>query len=237
MPAVTVPPRPNGLAYRDHPGARLGRVAVAQVDERQLVVGLHLQHGQVAALVVADDAGRQHGAVIHGDGDVGGAVDHVVVGDDRAVGVDQEARPAGLDGCAGAAAAAAWRTGRGTEKPWPCWPKPGMPPPPWASSSSSGWMWLVMETTAGLTRFTRLTKSGSGWLTWPGSMAPGFGCATSAWAKAPCGAAMIARPPSAVVASRAAPNVLAQYLAGGCCHGGSFSMSVSQLCLLLAVLH
>ncbi len=98
MPAVTVPPRPNGIADRDHPGARLGGVAVAKIDERQRVVRLYLEHSEVAGLVVANHFRRQNGAVIHGDRHRFGAVDHVVVRHDRAVGVDQEARTARLDG-------------------------------------------------------------------------------------------------------------------------------------------
>ena len=82
------------VAHGDHPCTRLRSVGIAKVDERQRMIRLHAQHGEVGRLVAADHPGRQHGAVIHRDGDRGRTAHHVVVRHDGAVGVDQEPRTA-----------------------------------------------------------------------------------------------------------------------------------------------
>jgi hypothetical protein len=54
---------------------------------------LHTQQREVRAFVPSDHAGLQGRVVLQRDVDFIGAVDHVIVGDDQAVGVDDEAGP------------------------------------------------------------------------------------------------------------------------------------------------
>ena len=55
------------------------------------MVGVHLQHGQVVAVVVAHQRRLQRGVVLQDDADLVGTFDHVVVGHDDAGAVDDEA--------------------------------------------------------------------------------------------------------------------------------------------------
>ena len=84
MPAVTVPPRPNGLpiASTQSPTRSLSRIA--ELHRGQRLVRLHLQQGDVAGLVAPDHLRLQRGVVLQGDGDLVGAVDHVIVGHHQA---------------------------------------------------------------------------------------------------------------------------------------------------------
>ena len=91
MPAVTVPPSPNGLpiAITGSPTRTLSESA--KVAERQRSSAVDLDQREVGVRILADHLGRQLAAVLQGDGDLVGAVDDVVVGDDQAVVVDDEA--------------------------------------------------------------------------------------------------------------------------------------------------
>ena len=97
MPAVTVPPSPNGLPIASTQSPTLTRVEFGEADERQRPGRRDLEHGDVGGDVAADHLGLIFGAVGEGDGDL---LDHrvrprrgddVVVGDDIAVGGDDEA--------------------------------------------------------------------------------------------------------------------------------------------------
>ncbi len=79
------------IADGEHPVADARAVAVAEMNRRQRAVRVDLQHGQVPAVVVADEGGFQRRVVLQRDGDFVGAVDHVVVGDHNAGWVDDEA--------------------------------------------------------------------------------------------------------------------------------------------------
>jgi hypothetical protein len=94
MPAVTEWPRPNGIADRDHPVADPALVGIAELGGRQrLLVGrLDLEHGDVDPAVGADQLGLELGVVAQDHRDVLGALDDVVVGEDVALAVDDEAR-------------------------------------------------------------------------------------------------------------------------------------------------
>src|SRR5690606_15261306 len=83
------------VADGDHPVAdpRLRGVLEVHVG---IVVPLDLQNGEVGALVAADHGRLQLALVLEDDGDLLGVLDHVVVGDDVAVGADEEARARGL---------------------------------------------------------------------------------------------------------------------------------------------
>ena len=67
---------------------QLGRVAPGDAGK---VVGVDLDDGHVVELVDTDELGREDAAVVHGDANLHGAVDDVVVGDDVAVGRDDDA--------------------------------------------------------------------------------------------------------------------------------------------------
>ena len=55
-------------------------------------VGVDAQHGEVVGGVLADDLRFDRLAFFEADGDLDRVLDHVVVGEDRAVGVDHDAR-------------------------------------------------------------------------------------------------------------------------------------------------
>ena len=84
MPAVTVPPRLNGLpiAITHSPSRTL--VGVAELHRLQRLGRLHLQHREIGLRVAADHLGLQPRAVVEDDGDLVGVGDDVVVGDDDA---------------------------------------------------------------------------------------------------------------------------------------------------------
>ncbi len=84
----------EGIADRDHPVADADLVGIAELHGRQRLLArrLDLQHGKIGARVGADQLGLELGIVAQDDGDVLGALDHVVVGDHVAVGIDDEAR-------------------------------------------------------------------------------------------------------------------------------------------------
>ena len=97
MPAVTVPPRLNGLP-----------IAITHSPSRSLslspnftafsgLVGLHLEQRQVGLGVAADDLGLQRGAVVENDADLVGVGDDVVVGDHEAGRIDDEAGAERID--------------------------------------------------------------------------------------------------------------------------------------------
>ncbi|GAV36779.1 hypothetical protein ROTAS13_04467 [Roseomonas sp. TAS13] len=81
----------EGIAHRHHPVARAGLVGIAQLQERQVAAGIDLQQRQVGALVAAHDPGRQLAPVIQRHLHRGGVLHDMVVGDDMALGIDQEA--------------------------------------------------------------------------------------------------------------------------------------------------
>ena len=87
-----MPPRPNGVADRQHPVADPHVVAVAERHRRQLLVGLDPQQGQIGLGVAADQLGLQVGVVLKDDVDLVGVLDDVVVGHHQTAGIDDEAR-------------------------------------------------------------------------------------------------------------------------------------------------
>jgi hypothetical protein len=93
MPAVTEWPRPKGLpmaitqsptrALSESPNLTPAAASCWAVD---------LQHGNVDPAVRADQLGLELGVVAQDDGNVLRPLDDVVVGDDVAIGIDDEAR-------------------------------------------------------------------------------------------------------------------------------------------------
>ena len=82
---------PERVADRQHPVADARRVAVAPIRRGQRLVGLDLEQGDVGLGVAADHRGLQIGVVVQDDGDLVGIGDDVVIGDDIARRIDDEA--------------------------------------------------------------------------------------------------------------------------------------------------
>src|SRR5437867_3573997 len=85
--------KPEGAADRQDDVAHLELVVVAPLEVRQ-VRGFDLDDRQIGLRIHADDLGRMFLLVRQIDLDVGGAIDHVVVGHDVAVRIDDHAGPA-----------------------------------------------------------------------------------------------------------------------------------------------
>ena len=92
MPAVTVPPSPNGLPTATTQSPTLAWSLSPQRDKGQLVVGVDLQQREVGLFVAADDLRRMAAVVLQDHGDLIGVADDVVVGHDVAARIDDEAR-------------------------------------------------------------------------------------------------------------------------------------------------
>ena len=90
MPAVTVPPRPNGLPTASTQSPIRG-LPSDKLREREVRAALDLDQGEVGARIGADHLGGVGLAVVGRDLDLVGAVDDVVVGHGIAVGRDEEA--------------------------------------------------------------------------------------------------------------------------------------------------
>ena len=90
MPRVTVKRNPNGLpkASTVCPGMQLGGIAPRNAGE---VLAFDLDHGQIGQRIGADHLGGQHAAIVHGHANVDRAIHHVVVGDDVAIGRNDDA--------------------------------------------------------------------------------------------------------------------------------------------------
>ena len=86
MPAVTVPPRPNGLPTASTQSPTRGLFS-ANLTNGNVLLGLDLEQRDIGARVGADQLGIDTCCLlVEADLDLGGAVDDVVVGDDVAVG-------------------------------------------------------------------------------------------------------------------------------------------------------
>ena len=103
MPAVTVPPRPNGLPTASTQSPTRGGVS-GKLDEGEVVAAVDLDQREIGARIGADDLGGVGLAVVGRDLDAVGLLDDVVVGDGVAVGRDEEARALGLAEARGRAA-------------------------------------------------------------------------------------------------------------------------------------
>ena len=79
------------IADRHHPVADAHLVGIAELHRHQRLRRLELQHREVGLLVDADQLGLDLGAVVEDDLDLVGIRDDVVVGDDDARGIDDEA--------------------------------------------------------------------------------------------------------------------------------------------------
>ena len=88
-------PLTQRVTDRQHPFAHPGVVAVAQGHRRQ-ALGVDLEHGHVGIGVGSDDLGLELTAVEQPDRDLLGTLDHVIVGQDVAVGGDHETGTAAL---------------------------------------------------------------------------------------------------------------------------------------------
>ena len=110
--------RTNG----DNPFARLELRGVAEAHRRQ-ILRLDLDHGHVGAFIDTDDLGCVLAPVRHLDGDCGRAVDHVSIGQNVAVGTDDEAGAFAARRLRSCRAASVRRSGgrtRGTDRSVTC---------------------------------------------------------------------------------------------------------------------
>ena len=97
MPIVTVLPRPNGLPMATtYSPTRSASLEPERGDRQVLGRALELEHRHVETRVLADDLRLELAVVRELDLHGVGAVDHVGVGDDVALRVDDEARAEGL---------------------------------------------------------------------------------------------------------------------------------------------
>jgi hypothetical protein len=82
----------EGVAHRQHEIADLERVGIAEWQSRQrLAAGIHLEHRKVGALVGEQHLGLVLALVGQHHPDVGAALDDVIVGDDEAAVIDDDA--------------------------------------------------------------------------------------------------------------------------------------------------
>ena len=107
MPIVTVWPTPSGLPTASTTSPTRTRVGVAERQRLQVRAPSIFSTARSLGCVGADDLRLEAAAVGQLDGDLLGALDDVVVGEDVAVGADDDARaePALARGCGRAAAA------------------------------------------------------------------------------------------------------------------------------------
>ena len=92
MPAVTVPPSPNGLPIAITGSPTLTLLEIRELDRVQGGrIRLDLDQGEIGVLVLADHLALEFGAILQGHGDLGGVGDDVVVGDDPAGVIEHEA--------------------------------------------------------------------------------------------------------------------------------------------------
>ena len=92
MPLVTVWPTPNGLPMASTRSPTSMPLGIREGQRRKLLaLGIDAQHRQVGPLVIGDDRGVELAPVAEHDGDLLGAVDHMLVGDDQAIGADDDA--------------------------------------------------------------------------------------------------------------------------------------------------
>ena len=86
----------EGIADGHEPFAHLERIGIAELEEGQFLLGVHLEQGEVGLLVGADELGHERRglavALVEGDVDHVGIGHHMIVGDDIAVSRDDEAR-------------------------------------------------------------------------------------------------------------------------------------------------
>ena len=91
MPAVTVPPSPNGLPIASTQSPTRALSLSPQTAAGSGLSVLTFSTRDVGLGVAADDLGLQIGVVVQDDGDLVGIGDDVVVGDDVAGRIDDEA--------------------------------------------------------------------------------------------------------------------------------------------------
>ena len=85
-------PDAERIADRQHHVADLQRVGIGEFQHRKALLGiLDAQHGEIAALILEHDVGVELALVGERDLHFARALDHVIVGDDEAAGIDDDA--------------------------------------------------------------------------------------------------------------------------------------------------
>ena len=87
--------QPERIADRQHPVADLHPVGIAELNVGQRLLGLDDQHGEIRLRIAPPQSGLQPRAIREIDDDFVGPLDHMVVGDDDALGIDDESRTEG----------------------------------------------------------------------------------------------------------------------------------------------
>ena len=85
------------IADGDDPFAQPQLVGIAELHRLERLVGMHAQQREIALGVLADQFGLQLGAVVEDDVDLVGVGDDVIVGDDEAGRIDDEAGAQRID--------------------------------------------------------------------------------------------------------------------------------------------
>src|SRR5262249_44191537 len=117
---------PERVADGDHPVTDLERVGVAELRDRERVLAVDLQHGEIGLRIAPEDLGRQLAAVAERHGDLLRVLDDVVVRQHDTVLPDDEAGPHGARGLTAAASRPARHAeaAEGTVRPeWTVWPE------------------------------------------------------------------------------------------------------------------
>ncbi len=92
MPCVTVWPTPNGSPIAKHDVADLQLVGVGKIERREALLGaLDAQHREIAALVLQHDVGCKLALVGERDLHFAGIRDDVIIGDDEAGRINDDA--------------------------------------------------------------------------------------------------------------------------------------------------
>ena len=104
MPAVTVPPRLNGLPMAITHSPSRSFSESPNFTALSGLSGLTRSKRDVGLLILADDLGLEPRAVVENDGDLVGFRDDVVVGDDDAGRIDDEAGAERVDAARAAVA-------------------------------------------------------------------------------------------------------------------------------------
>jgi hypothetical protein len=91
MPAVTVPPRPNGLPTATTQSPTSAPSLLPQATYGSGLSALIFIKGEVGPLIAPDDLGGMSALVLEDDRDLLGVGDNMVVGDNVTTGIDDKA--------------------------------------------------------------------------------------------------------------------------------------------------
>jgi hypothetical protein len=88
----------EGIADRDDEIAHFNRVRIAKLEHRESLVALDLEHGQIRARIAQHDLGFEFAMIRQRDLHLRHPLDDMMIGDDEAGGIDDDARAERLGG-------------------------------------------------------------------------------------------------------------------------------------------